>query len=218
MSTFPALAPSSRTFTPGDYPHSAFTGLGGQQARVRNSTVMLSSQLRVSFIALTEAQMLSILSHYNGQQGNYLSFDIPSTLLSGVTAADYTLSGYAWRYIEPPQVEDLGLQRHTVTLTLESVPGEGATVGGLELQITCTLAAGAAFGQPNSPVAAGFTLQVVAIFDGGAFTNGTDVQTSRRDWTILATFTPGAADGNLASGGAPYWLDWEWQASDILPF
>lgn len=218
MAIFPSLAPSSRTFTPGEYPHTPFTSLSGVQNRVRNSTVMLASQLQLTFVALTEADMLSILSHYNGQQGNYLSFAVPSILLSGVTAADYTLAGYAWRYIEPPQVEDFGIQRHTVTITLESVPGEGGSVGGLELQVTCTFVGGIAFGQPFSPSASGFSLQVVAIFDGGAFSNGTDVQTSRRDWQITATFTPGVADGNATSGTASYWLDWEWQASDILPF
>lgn len=216
MAAFPTMTPSSRTFTPGEYPHAPYSGMNGKQATVRNSTVMLSSQLRLSFVALTEAEMLSILSHYQGQKGRYLSFAVPADLFSGATAADYALTGYAWRYIEPPMVEDYGEQRHTVTVTLESVPGEGATAGGLYQQVYLSLSAGAAFGAPNSPVAAGTSWRVLALFDGGAFTNGVDVQTSRRDWLVTVTFTAGAAEGNVT--GSPYWSDTSWQSSDILLF
>lgn len=216
MPTFPTLTPSSRTFTPGEYPHTYYGGMNGKHSTVRNSTVMLSSQLRLSFVALTEAEMLSILSHYQGQKGRYLSFAVPSDLFSGATATDYALTGYAWRYIEPPMVEDYGEQRHTVTVTLESVPGEGATAGGLFRRVFINLSAGAAFGAPSSPVASAANWQVVALFDGGAFANGVDVQTSRRDWLMKVTFTAGVAEGNLTV--SPYWSDTSWQSNDILLF
>jgi hypothetical protein len=57
---FPSLTPSSRTFTPGRHPHSEIPTLNGLQTRVRTSNVILEQRLRLTFIGLTEAQMLSI--------------------------------------------------------------------------------------------------------------------------------------------------------------
>jgi hypothetical protein len=77
MATFPTLTPSSRTFTPGRHPHSEIPTLNGLQTRVRTSNVILEQRLRLTFIGLTEAQMLSIRTHYVGQQGRFLSFRHP---------------------------------------------------------------------------------------------------------------------------------------------
>lgn len=93
---------------------------------------MLTSALRLTFISLTEANMLSIVNHYNGQQGGYLAFAIPSQLLSGVSAAaDYTLTGYQWRYAEPPIIDDIPCAGHSVEVTLESVEPQGVMLSGL---------------------------------------------------------------------------------------
>lgn len=131
---------------------------------------MLASQLRLSFFGLSEANMLSILSHYQGQQGSYLSFDLPSSILSGLTASDFTLTGYSWRYAGSPLVEDFGDKLHTVTLTLESVPPEGAAVAGLASSVTVSLSAGPVTASSNAPAAT---------------------------WTVTASFEAGAADGGV---------------------
>ena len=146
MATFPTLSPSSRTFTPGDYPHTPFTGMSGVQNRVRNSNVMLASQLRLRFVGITESQMLSILSHYQGQKGTFISFPLPSAVWSGTsTPSDYQLTGYGWRYIEPPMVEDLTFsQRHNVELVLETVPPEGTALAGLAEAVVYSILGGVA--------------------------------------------------------------------------
>jgi hypothetical protein len=131
MATFPSLVPSGRTFTPGEYPHTPFSTVSGFQGRVRHSNVMLASQVRLTFTAVVEANMLSILSHYQGQLGTYESFDLPAAVWSGVTAADYQLSGYLWRYTAPPTVEDVYCGRYTIELALETVPPDGAIVDGM---------------------------------------------------------------------------------------
>lgn len=144
MATFPTLTPSSRTFSPGRHPHSEIRTLDGLQARVRTSNVLLEQRLRLTFVALTETQMLSIRSHYNGQQGRFLSFDIPTSLLSGMASpASFTPTGYSWIYATTPQIEDIGLQRYTVSIELITVPPEGANVNGAEFTVTISLASGA---------------------------------------------------------------------------
>jgi hypothetical protein len=132
MTSFPTLIPSTRTFTPGEYPHTTYQAYSGQENRVRHSNVMLSSRLRLTFISLTEANMLSILTHYDDRKGEYLSFAIPAQLLSGVSSAgEYTLTSYQWRYVEPPVIDDIPCAGHSVEVTLESIPPEGITVSGL---------------------------------------------------------------------------------------
>lgn len=145
MATFPALTPSSRSFTPGRHPHSEIRTLNGLQTRVRTSNVILEQRLRLTFVALTETQMLSVRAHYNTQQGRFLSFDIPTSLLSGMsTPASFTPTGYSWIYAASPQVEDIGLQLYTVSVELMTVPPEGATVSGSDFTVYSTLVEGVA--------------------------------------------------------------------------
>lgn len=145
MAVFPTLTPATRAFTPGEYPHTPFSTYSGFQNRVRHSNVMLSSSVRLSFIAVTESDMLSILSHYQGQYGSFESFTLPSSIWSGVTTiSDYELTDYRWRYTEAPTVDDVYCGRYNVELALETVPPEGAFVNGAELVVIISLSAGTA--------------------------------------------------------------------------
>jgi hypothetical protein len=173
MAVFPTLTPATRAFTPGEYPHTPFATYNGLQNRVRHSNVMLSSSVRLSFIALAEADMLSILSHYQGQFGSFESFTLPSSIWSGVTTiSDYQLTDYRWRYTDPPTVDDVYCGRYNVELQLETVPPEGKFVGGTELAVIITLAfAGAVttsgLQESITITLAGGTASVVA--DGGGY-------------------------------------------------
>lgn len=159
MIAFPTLTPATRAFTPGEYPHTPFSTYSGFQNRVRHSNVMLSSSLRLSFIALEEADMLSILSHYQGQFGSFESFTLPSSIWSGVTTiSDYELTDYRWRYAESPSVDDVYCGRYNVELALETVPPEGKFVGGAELSVQYSLAGGAAAAASGLQQSITFTL------------------------------------------------------------
>jgi hypothetical protein len=137
VNAFPSLVPSSRTFTPGVYPNTAFRSWNGTDKRVRHSNVMLASRLSLSFLWIKEDQMLDIFNHYQSALGGFLAFAVPGALLSGVSdVSDYTLADYLWRYVEPPIVEDLpcgttGNSRHSVYVILESVQPEPVFVLGL---------------------------------------------------------------------------------------
>jgi len=136
MATFPSLQPSTRTFTPGRHPHSEIPTLSGLQTRVRTSNAILEQSLRLSFSALTEDEMLSIRSHYIGQQGRFLSFAIPNDLLSGTTnPTNFTPTNYSWTYAAPPQITDVGIHRYDVSVALVTVPPEGANINGAEFTV-----------------------------------------------------------------------------------
>jgi hypothetical protein len=214
MATFPTLTPSSRTFTPGRHPHSEISTLSGLQTRVMTSNVILEQQLRLTFLGLTEAQMLSIRSHYIGQQGRFLSFFIPSSLLSGMTTPAYfTPTGYTWIYASAPQVEDIpGAQRYNVSVELVTIPPEGANVNGAEFTVSIALAAGI----PSAPGdATGADLTVAASIEGGVVA---DNSSAGFDLSVSVTLAAGAAS---SADEADYYVDWVIQTygfeADIYP-
>jgi hypothetical protein len=214
MATFPTLTPSSRTFTPGRHPHSEIPTLDGLQTRVRTSNVILEQQLRLTFLGLTESEMLSIRTHYIGQQGRFLSFFIPSSLLSGMTTPSYfTPTGYSWIYASAPQVEDIPCaQRYNVSIELITIPPEGANVNGAEFTVSITLAAGIAVASSD---ATGFDLTVTASIEGGVVA---DNSSAGFDLTVSISLAAGGADGG---DEADYYLDWVIQTygfeADIYP-
>jgi len=207
MATFPTLTPSSRTFTPGLHPHSEIPTLSGLQIRVRTSNVLLEQRLRLTFVGLTESEMLGIRSHYIGQQGRFLSFAIPSSLLSGMTTpANFTPTGYSWIYAGPPQVEDIPCaQRYNVSIELVTIPPEGANVNGAEFTVSIALAAGIASMPGN---ATGADLTVTASIVGGVVA---DNSSAGFNLTVSISF----------GDQADYYLDWVIQTygfeADIYP-
>jgi hypothetical protein len=119
MTAFPALIPSSRTFTPGDRAHALLRSMGGRSTQVRHSNVITGQQLQLVFSYLTEANMLAVQMHYINRRGQFGTFSLPSAVWSGST--DRTISGYSWRYISMPKVDEPFCGRFTVSLTLEMV-------------------------------------------------------------------------------------------------
>lgn len=124
MSDFPALVPSSRVFSPGGYPAADIASLNGTESNTRLSSTMVESRLRLGFIGLTEAEMLSVLTHYVGQRGGFDAFSLPNDVLSGTDDPDnFRLPGYAWRYAESPSVIDWACyNRHDVEISIVTVP------------------------------------------------------------------------------------------------
>lgn len=164
MATFPALKPSSRSFTPGSYPNTPFKSWSGAESRVRHGNVMLESSLRLTFTGINETQMLSILTHYQGQRGNYESFVLPNDVWSGVgSVSDYSLSGYRWCYTEPPIITDLPCGGHIVELSMVTVPPEGVSVNGFDRSISMVIDRG------NVTVSDGLTETIAWLLTPGTF-------------------------------------------------
>jgi hypothetical protein len=144
--------------------------------------VILDQLLRLSFAALTEAQMLSIRAHYIGQQGRFLSFAIPNDLLSGTTTpASFTPTGYSWTYAAPPQITDVGVQRYDVSVELATVPPEGANINGAEFTVGISFVTVPAMSET-----------VAITFAAGA----ASVESLGLDLTVTASLVEGAATGS----------------------
>jgi len=144
MPTFPAIAPSSRSFTPGEYPHAAFTALSGEQSRVRHSDAVVGGSIDLTFTRLTEEERSLIEQHYLGQQGEFLSFSLPPETFSGFNPYDFLEGAGLWRYAEPPEIEDFCGPHHDVRVRLVAATGgaPGASLGPITLSMTTGAATG----------------------------------------------------------------------------
>ena len=118
MPDFPPLKPATRTFMPGSYHQSGYRALSGQQSRVAHSNADSRSQLRLTFLALEEADRFAIEAHYHGQQGRFDPFQLPAETINGT--ADLTPAS-SWRYVGAPEVEEIPGPFYNITAALESV-------------------------------------------------------------------------------------------------
>lgn len=223
MPAFPALLPSSRTFTPGGYIHAAYQSLDGRQTNVAHSNAMISSRLALQFIGLSESDMLTMLAHYHGQLSGFASFQVPAETFSAFpdlvvgTGAAGAFGNYRWRYTSSPTVEEFPSAaddiRFTVAVTLETVPPIGAIVAGALFALPVTLAAGvvtasSAVGGVNLPIrwsltagpaaaylAPGASLSITWTLAAGAVDVGVDGMNRSISWTLTAGNASNLAPG-----------------------
>jgi hypothetical protein len=123
MTTFPSITPSGvRTFTPGARPSTQLRSMGGSSSLIQHSDGIIDQRVSLSFIGLTEAEMLSVRTHYINCRGSFFGFDLPADIWSG-SASTYTPVGYQWHYVSNPLIDDAPCGRYSVTMELEMLPG-----------------------------------------------------------------------------------------------
>lgn len=190
MATFPALTPATRAITPAQFQvqqHSSMNGLYGYTLLCNSAR---DQQIEVTFAALSTADKDLIVDHYDGQQSGFLAFDVPNSLLSGVTPGDYITGGFLWRYARPPEVVDRPTGDvgsctlvHDVYVSLVSQVADLQFVAGVDLRI------GMSFYAPPIVTVAGDDLTLAVGFTPGLPT----VPAPGADLTITTSLTAGAA-------------------------
>ena len=110
---FPSIAPSSRNFSPGNYPIKAFKAQSGAETRVLYGSKRTGMQLALSYKNISDANAELFLDHFDDMKGTYTTFDI---VIEGVSpdvksgwkgnadAIGAGASGNAYRYASPPKV------------------------------------------------------------------------------------------------------------------
>lgn len=123
MSTFPALAPTSRVYTPGGVPRNLQTSLSGVAVGFRRGNRRIGQTLDLTFAYLTQAQMNLIKDHYFDRKGTYDIFFLSSEIWGDYTTPPVPLiSDFAWRYASEPQITDVSFDRFTVEVQLQTQP------------------------------------------------------------------------------------------------
>jgi len=104
MATFPALTPSSRTYSPGEAAHTIAQTLDGDTRSVRHSNGAIGNRLRMGFVDMTRAEHFSLVSHF-ALHGTFATFDLAAATI----------------YAASPEIEEI-CGRIDVTVDLELLP------------------------------------------------------------------------------------------------
>lgn len=121
MDAFPALAPTTRIFSPGDVPNTVQVSLSGSRVAFRRGSRRVDQGLRLTFGYLEESQVELIRDHYFQAKGSYDIFFLPSEIWGDFTALPIpSPSNIAWRYDTSPEVTDSTYDRWSVSVDLVS--------------------------------------------------------------------------------------------------
>nr|BAR30333.1 phage minor tail protein [uncultured Mediterranean phage uvMED] len=122
MSQFPALKPSSRSFTPGIVPVQSFASMSGKETRVILGDTMHGHSISLSFSNLQEPAVKQITDHWYNRQGTALDFTLPADVWAGWSQYNSaTTSGQKWRYTAQPQIEAVSPSIMNVSVELVSL-------------------------------------------------------------------------------------------------
>ena len=119
--SFPALVPSSRSYSPGVFPEQQFQSQNGAVVRVRYGNQRYSSSLSLTFANISDDSAKSILENYVAVMGDdkYAQFTTDN-VAKGVSTGlvpwiQETNSLLKWKYAKPPSVTSVKPGLSTVT-------------------------------------------------------------------------------------------------------
>lgn len=118
---FPDLRPTSRSYTPGEYPARSFVALNGATTILRYSNRRSNSSLDLSFENISDERAAEVLAHYEAvtRAGDWIQFTAANGLAGVSVALQPWLaeanSGLRWRFAEPPKVSSIFPGRSTVS-------------------------------------------------------------------------------------------------------
>ena len=119
--SFPALVPSSRSYTPGVFPEQQFQAQNGAVVRVRYGNQRYSSSLSLTFANIIDSNAALILENYAAVMGDdkYVAFT-DDNVAAGVSTGlvpwiQETNSLLKWKYASPPSVTSVKPGLSTVT-------------------------------------------------------------------------------------------------------
>ena len=122
MSQFPAIKPSSRSFTPGMVPTNSFASLSGKETRVILGDTMHGHAISLSFANLQEPAVKKITDHWYASLGTALSFSLSTAVWAGwAEYASAITDGQKWRYTGQPQIEGVSPGIMNVSVELVSL-------------------------------------------------------------------------------------------------
>jgi hypothetical protein len=121
--TFPAIKPTTRSFTAPIYPVKTYRALSGATIKRSFGSQPSAAILRVSFVNIRDEVTEQILAHYYETEGGFRRFALPNEIFAGMTSSDtdpndnVELRGLRrnmkltrfilWEYAGPPEVESI---------------------------------------------------------------------------------------------------------------
>jgi len=129
---FPSIKPSSRSYSPGEYPQQQFESLNGVKTTLRYGNKRVNATLTLGFSNISDADAFLILENYRlvNSVWDYVTFNSESGL-AGVGGTGHTMpdgslgnlaaymdeapSGLKYRYSGPPSITSVFPGRSNVS-------------------------------------------------------------------------------------------------------
>lgn len=111
--SFPALVPTSRSYTPGVFPEQQFQAQNGAVVRVRYGNQRYSSSLSLTFANITDANAALILQNYVTVMGDdkyvvFTTYNVAAGVSTNLVPwIRETNSLLKWKYAKPPSVTSI---------------------------------------------------------------------------------------------------------------
>ena len=124
--SFPSLAPTSRSFDPGDFPIKTYNAQNGSEVRIVYGSKRINRKLQLTYANVVDTEVEKFIKHYSDASGTLNQFNVPSGTLSGwggVEAQNVMAveTGLRYRYAKPPVMTQVAKDRSTVTVDLVMV-------------------------------------------------------------------------------------------------
>lgn len=119
--TFPSIQPTSRTWTMGEIGQGNFRAANGVEVRILYGSITLNQRLELSFANISEAQARQFDLHYFTVRGTFEYFALPTATYAGMAGPGFAAAFNRWRYAEPPEIQSIQPDVHTVNVSLLAV-------------------------------------------------------------------------------------------------
>ena len=97
MATFPSIIPATRLYTQGDFPNALQATSNGTTTGFRLGNRRINQILQLSFDNLSETEVNTIRTHYDGQNGRFEFFYLSASTWNGYASPPVALvSDFAW--------------------------------------------------------------------------------------------------------------------------
>jgi hypothetical protein len=121
---YPDLAPSSRSFSAGDYQYKTYKAQNGKEVRILYGDKRTGMTLDLSYDNIADTTADDFITHYDETKGGFTSFTLPASFRTGWAgdaAAIDAATGNAWRYDGPPTINSVRPGVSSVTVKLVGV-------------------------------------------------------------------------------------------------
>ena len=105
---FPAVCPTRRSFTPGEYPTRKYSSISGASVTRLYGSRAFDAQMSLDFV-LNDADTAAVLESWHESKGGAYTLSLPSSVFSGNSSdLNGKIPSYLnWRWAEMPSVESL---------------------------------------------------------------------------------------------------------------
>ena len=105
---FPAVCPTRRSFTPGEYQTKRYSSISGASVTRLYGSRAANAQMSLDFV-LGDADTAAVLQSWHDSKGGAYTLNLPSSVFDGASSdLNGKIPSYLnWRWAEMPSVESL---------------------------------------------------------------------------------------------------------------